>query len=178
MGRAVSDQTDLSQHKECPLFSNGQGCVRSDRPSTTQGVSDIQQWIGLSQIIQTFHNTRSVRYSAMGRAVSDQIDLPQNQGWLLCSSGQGCLRSDRFSTTPDVYVVTQLSTLSQIRLMFHNTRGVCCSAMGRNVSDQTDLPQHQWAVLSDGRADHPLNHTAGLNQTHGPSRLPPETHDP
>ena len=61
--------------------------------------------------------------SAIGD-VSDQIDLPQNQGWLLCSNGQGCLRSDRSSTTLAVYVVTQLSTLSQIRQIFYNTIGV------------------------------------------------------
>jgi len=108
----------------------------------------------------------------MGRAVSDQVDLPQNQEWLLCSNGQGCLRSDRSSTapgeavipqlstlsqirsfpTPGAAVVQQLSTLSQIRYMFHNTRGVGYTAMSGAVSHPTDLPQRKESPLfSDGQ---------------------------
>ena len=136
MGRAISDQTHLSQH---------QGCVYC---------------------------------SAMGDVVSDQIDLPQNQGCLLCSNGQGCLRSDRSYNSRSECCYATVDVVSDQTDLPQHRWCVRCSAMGRAVSDQTDLPQHQWAVLSEGRADHQLNHTAGLNQTHGPSRPPPETHDP
>ena len=118
----------------------------------------MQQWAGLSQIRQIFHNSSSVCCYATFDVVSDQTDLLQHH-WSVRCSAMGRATSDQ-------------TDLSQ------HQGCVCCSAMGRAMSDQTDLPQHQWAVLSDGQADHPLNHTAGLNQTHGPSRPPPETHDP
>ena len=109
MGRAVSDQTDLSQHKECPLFSDGQGCLRSDRSSTKPRVVAMQQWAGLSQIGQIFHNSRCVCCYATVDVVSDQIDVPQHKGCLLFSDGQECVRSDRSSTTPLGSVVRRSS---------------------------------------------------------------------
>ena len=109
MGRAVSDQTDLPQHKECPLFSDGQGCLRSDRSSTKPRVVAMQQWAGLSQIGQIFHNSRSVCCYATVGVVSDQIDVPQHKGCLLFSDGQECVRSDRSSTTPMGSVVRRSS---------------------------------------------------------------------
>ena len=68
----VSDQLDLSQHQVRLLVKNGQDCLRTDRSST-------------------------------------------HKGWLLCSSERGCLRSNRSSTAPGEAIVTKWAGLSHIR---------------------------------------------------------------
>ena len=114
MSGAVSDPTDLPQHKERPLFSDGQGCVRSDRSSATPMGGVVRGSSRPSTKPHSGSQSDTRPFSSSARATRPAAVLQycsEHQGCLLYRNVQG---SPLLSATVRVYSLVAPCRLSDL----------------------------------------------------------------